>query len=75
MSTSNVRFPRRAYTAATLIDVVVFPQPPFWLTIENVRKKILSGFKKEATFLYRNRPLFFLSRRPSNLPPSYFKKS
>ena len=39
MSTSSVRKPRCAYTAARLIAHVVLPHPPFWLTIAMIRTR------------------------------------
>src|SRR5438105_3538971 len=37
MSTTKIRFPRRARQAPRLTAVVLFPTPPFWLTIATVR--------------------------------------
>src|SRR5262245_3401098 len=42
-STRSVLWPRRANAAAMLIAVVVFPTPPFWLTIARTWPTLLLG--------------------------------
>src|SRR5690242_3069113 len=43
-STSSVFTPRRAIATARLIAVVVFPTPPFWLTIASTRPTLRLWF-------------------------------
>src|SRR2546423_756970 len=46
-STSSVFTPRRASETARLIAVVVFPTPPFWLTIASTRPTLWLRFLRD----------------------------
>jgi hypothetical protein len=54
MSTNNVRCPLIAKAAARLIEVVVFPTPPFWLATQIVRltlPSLVAKVSREKDFI------------------------
>ncbi len=56
MSRSIVFFPLRARPSARLIEVVVFPSPPFWFVMEMVIiYRVLTRFGTDTSFSIRKK--------------------